>query len=83
MATATHKARTATRVKGDAPARSSSISMHCLVIEDNAGEYHWTLVDGDHEGLARSASFASYEDAEHAARVVLDGAGSARLESRA
>ena len=57
--------------------------MKFLMFEDNGGEYHWTLLDGAGESLARSPSFASYKDAEHAAGVVLDGAGSARLERRA
>jgi hypothetical protein len=43
---------------------------------------HWTLIDRDGNSLARSPSFASYEHTEDAARVVLAGAGSARLDRR-
>jgi hypothetical protein len=83
MATATKKARTAAQDTGGALAVSASISMQFLIVEDNSSEYHWTLRDGDGESLARSPSFASYRDAERAAGVVLDGAGSARLERHA
>jgi uncharacterized protein YegP (UPF0339 family) len=57
--------------------------MQFLIVEDNAGDYHWTFLDRDGNSLARSPSFASYGHAEDAARVVLAGAGSARLHSRA
>ena len=45
--------------------------------------YHWTIVAGDGATLARSTSFASYDDAEKAAKHVRDGAASARFERRA
>jgi uncharacterized protein YegP (UPF0339 family) len=70
MATATKKAR------------ANSESMEFLIVEDNGGDYHWTLQDRDGSSLARSSSFPSYERTEDAARAVLAGAGSARLESR-
>ncbi|MGZ6616234.1 MAG: hypothetical protein ACXVFQ_17605 [Solirubrobacteraceae bacterium] len=57
--------------------------MECLVVEDNGGDYHWTLIDRDGNSLARSPSSKSYEDTEDAARVVLAGAASARLDRRA
>ena len=41
MATATKKARAATGVV----AASDSVSMEFLVVEDNGGDYHWTLLD--------------------------------------
>ena len=82
MATATKKARTATQRKGD-PRTSASISMQFLIFEDNGGDYHWRLLDGDRETLAQSPSFASREDAHRAAQLVLDGASSARLERAA
>jgi uncharacterized protein YegP (UPF0339 family) len=53
--------------------------MEFRVYEDNSGDYHWRILDGSGESLAQSGSFASYDDAEHAARNVRDGAGSARL----
>lgn len=55
-------------------------SMKFLVFEDNGGGYHWTIVAGTGERLVRSESFASYEDAKHAARVVHAGAASASFE---
>jgi uncharacterized protein YegP (UPF0339 family) len=57
--------------------------MEFLIIEDNGGGYHWTIVDSGGESLAQSARFASYDEAEHAARVVRNHAGAARLERRA
>jgi uncharacterized protein YegP (UPF0339 family) len=53
--------------------------MEFRVFEDNGGRYHWRIIDRGGESLAQSGSFASYDDAEHAARNVRDGAGSARL----
>ena len=76
MATATKKARRGA-VVSDPP------SMEFLIVEDNAGDYHWTLLDRDGTSLARSGSFATYEHTEDAARVVLAGVGSARLDPRA
>jgi uncharacterized protein YegP (UPF0339 family) len=57
-------------------------SMKFLVFEDNGGGYHWTIVAASGETLVRSASFASYEDAKQAARIVHAGA-SASFEHRA
>jgi uncharacterized protein YegP (UPF0339 family) len=80
MATATKKGgATAGVVSGTVDA---SVAMEFLIVEDNGGDYHWTLQDRDGTSLARSPSFASYEPAEDAARVVLAGAGSARLDHR-
>jgi hypothetical protein len=56
--------------------------MEFLVVEDNSGDYYWTLIDRKGNSLARSPSCASYERAEDGARVVLAGAGSARLDRR-
>jgi uncharacterized protein YegP (UPF0339 family) len=58
-------------------------SMKFLVFEDNGGGYHWTIVAASGETLVRSASFASYEDAKQAARIVHAGAASASFEHRA
>ena len=82
MATATMKARAATGATNGAVDASDSASMEFLVVEDNSGDYHWTLIDRNGNSLARSPSFASYEHTEDAARVVLAGARSARLERR-
>jgi uncharacterized protein YegP (UPF0339 family) len=54
--------------------------MNFLVFEDNSGGYHWTIVARSGETLVQSASFASYEEAEQAARVVHAGAASASFE---
>jgi uncharacterized protein YegP (UPF0339 family) len=84
MATATKKARaTTTHASRGAVVASESVSMEFLIVEDNGGDYHWTLLDRDGNSLARSPSFASYEHTEDAARVVLAGARSARLDRRA
>jgi len=83
MATATKKARAPRRATRGAVVASESVSMEFLIVEDNGGDYHWTLLDRDGNSLARSPSFASYELAKDAALVVLAGAGSARLDRRA
>jgi hypothetical protein len=74
MATATKK----DHAKRDA----KSASMEFLIVEDNGGDYHWTLQDRHGHSLGYSPSFESYEHAEDAAGVVLAGAGSARLDRR-
>jgi hypothetical protein len=71
MATATKQALTTASRAVKAP---RSGSMEFLIVEDNGGDYHWTLVDRDGNNLARSPSFASYEQTEDAARVALGGA---------
>ena len=81
MATATRKARAAAPVAGGAAGVSESASMEFSVYSDNGGEYHWTIVAGNGETLAQSGSFASRKDAEHAARYVYEGAGSARFDA--
>jgi uncharacterized protein YegP (UPF0339 family) len=83
MATATKKARAHTSTNGGAALAPDSVPMEFLIVEDNSGDYHWTLQDRNGRSLARSRSYASYERTEDAARVVLAGAGSARLEPRA
>lgn len=71
---ATKKAR---RTPG---ARPKPAAMRFLVFEDNSGRHHWTIVAGSGETLVQSTGFASYEEAEQAARVVHAGAASASLE---
>jgi uncharacterized protein YegP (UPF0339 family) len=83
MATATKKSGATTGANRGADVASNSVSMEFLIVEANGGDYHWTLLDRDGNSFARSPSFASYEQAENAARVVLAGAGSARLDCRA
>lgn len=74
------------KTDGGAPGRrqahvSVPASMEFLVFEDNAGEYHWTIVSGEGATLARSCGFASSEDAEQAARQIRRAAAAARFES--
>ena len=82
MATATKKGRAAKGAPHGAIVASHPMSMEFLVLEDNSGDYYWTLIDPNGNSLARSPSFASYERAEDAAGVVLAAAGSARLDRR-
>ena len=74
---AKRKVRTAARALPD------PTSMKLLVFEDNGGAYHWTIVADRGERLVRSASFASYEDAKHAARALHAGLASASFEQLA
>lgn len=83
MATATKKSHPAGHVGRSAGRTTQSASMEYRVVEDNGGRHHWMIVGVDGKSLGRSEDFASDEDAEQAARVVRDGAGSARLERRA
>jgi hypothetical protein len=80
MATATKKVLAAKPIARAARDASQSVSLHLLVHQDNGGDYYWEIVGEHRESLARSGSFASYDDAERAARRVRDGAGSARFE---
>jgi uncharacterized protein YegP (UPF0339 family) len=82
MATATQNGRIPKGVRRGAERASQSASMEFLVVEDNGGKYHWTLLDHEGNTLARSPRLVTYEQAEDAARVVAAGAGSARLERR-
>lgn len=83
MATATKQRRAPASASRGAEGASESASMEFLIVEDNGGKYHWTLLDREGNSLARSPRFVSHEQAEDAARVVLAGAGSARLDRRA
>ena len=79
MATATKKLQAARAVApGAGDAKSAALEF--LVYRDNGGDYHWQIVGERGESLAQCGSFASYEDAERAARRMHDGAGSARFE---
>jgi uncharacterized protein YegP (UPF0339 family) len=77
MATATKKARAPRRISGGG---GRSTDLEFLVFEDNDGDHHWAIATSSGEQLAQSPCFASYEDAQAAARRMRDGAGSARLE---
>ncbi len=57
--------------------------MKFLVFEDNGGGHHWAIIAASGRTLVQSGSFASYEDAKQAARVVHGGAASASFEQPA
>jgi uncharacterized protein YegP (UPF0339 family) len=82
MATAIKKSRAAGRLPRRAREARVPESTEFLIFEDNGGAYHWTIVARDGETLARSGGFASYGDAEQAARRVRGAATSARFERR-
>ncbi len=70
MATATQKVRPVTRQTGSSAKVPTTRGMRFDIIEDNAGDFHWTLV-GDHERqLAVSESFVSHADAALAVSAV-------------
>ena len=83
MATATRKSRAVDELVRRVADVRRSASMEFLIVKDNGAAYHWTIVAGDGATLAQSASFASYHDADQAARRVRDGAASARFDHRA
>jgi uncharacterized protein YegP (UPF0339 family) len=83
MATATRNGRPSRRAARRASAAPGSAALEFLIFEDNGGGYHWTIVDGAGESLVQSGSFASRIEAKHAAQVVRDNAGAARLGRRA
>lgn len=68
------------KARATASALPTPASMTFLVFEDNGGRYRWTIVAAGGKSLVQSASFASYEEARHAARLVHTGAASASLE---
>jgi uncharacterized protein YegP (UPF0339 family) len=68
------------KTRAAANALTKPASMKFLVFEDNGGAYHWTIVASSGETLVRSASFATYEEAKQAARIVHAGAASASFE---
>ena len=71
---------TATRKVHAAHAVPEAASLEFRIYRDNGGRYNWEIVDDGGESLVHSSSFASYDDAQRAARRVHDGAGSARFE---
>jgi uncharacterized protein YegP (UPF0339 family) len=80
VATATKKIRAARPMAGRAGAQPyAPASLEFRVHQDNGGGYHWEIVAGDGATLARSAGFASHEDAERAAQRIYEGAGQARF----
>jgi uncharacterized protein YegP (UPF0339 family) len=82
MATATTKAGATNGADRSQVVATESMAMEFIIVEDNGGDYHWSILDLDGNNLAWSPSFTSYERAEDAAGVVLAGVGSARLDRR-
>lgn len=82
MATASNKSRGVVQLRRRLPKASAAGLMEFVIFEDNAGEYHWEIV-GTGGVLARSGSFASYEETAEAARRFRDGVGSALFDRRA
>ena len=72
---------TATNDVGAASAGSGA-AMEFVIVEDNGGAFHWSVLESTGESLGQSQRFASYGAAEDAAHHVRDGAGGARLEPR-
>jgi uncharacterized protein YegP (UPF0339 family) len=68
------------RARATARAPSKPAAMKFVLYEDNGGGYHWTIVAASGEPLVQSASFASYEEAKQAARIVHRGASQASFE---
>ena len=81
MATATKESRAAGQRRSRARTVRAPESMQFVMFEDNGGAFHWRLLAGDGAGLALSGSFASYDDARHAAQHVRDGVASARVDA--
>jgi uncharacterized protein YegP (UPF0339 family) len=70
------------KARAAASAVPETAGMKFLVYEDNGGGYHWTIVAASGEPLVQSASFASYEEAKQAARIVHRGASKASFKDR-
>ena len=81
MATATQKSRATRQAQRRAAVVAESAAISVLVFEDNGGSYHWTLLGTDGESHAHSTPYATHEEAAHAARVVRDRSGTARLKT--
>ena len=67
MATATKQSRAAKQLARRPAHMRSPESMEFVILEDNGGAFHWTIVASDGATLVRSGGFASYDDAEQAA----------------
>jgi uncharacterized protein YegP (UPF0339 family) len=80
MATASQKPHPAASPDRASPAVPEATSLEFRTYLDNGGRYSWEIVDVGGESLAQSASFVSQDDAERAARIVYEGARSARFE---
>jgi hypothetical protein len=83
MATATKKSRGSRQAPRHTRVVSGSAAITFLVFEDNGGSHCWTVLGPNGESLAHSRPYGTHEEAAHAARVVRDGARSARFEGGA
>ena len=83
MATATQKQRTTRHDARRVKATSDPVAIAFVVLEDNAGDYRWSILDSRGESLAQSnRTFVTYDAARQAAATIRNAAGSARLEQR-
>jgi hypothetical protein len=80
MATATKKVRVGASLNRTSPAVSEAASLEFRIYLDNGGRYSREVVDVSGKSHGHSASFASRDDAERAARLVYEGARPVRFE---
>ena len=80
MATATKKVHPAGSLARTSAGVPETASLEFRVYLDNGGRYSWEILDLGGKSLGHSASFGSRDDAERAARLVYEGARSARFE---
>jgi uncharacterized protein YegP (UPF0339 family) len=80
MATATKKVHAAGSLDRASREVPEAAPLEFRIYRDNGGRYSWEIVDVGGKTLGRSASFVSRDDARRAARVVYEGARSARFE---
>jgi hypothetical protein len=81
MATATKNVHAAGSLDRVSPAEPDVASLAFRIYLDNGGRYIWEIVDVGGKSLGHSASFASQDEAERGARLVYEGASSARFET--
>lgn len=68
------------RARAAASTQSESVPLTFRVFKDNAGAYHWAIIDTGGETLSHSAGYVSHEEAERAARIVHRHASRASFE---
>ncbi len=83
MATATKQVRAAKSPAAVKRLEPEMPSPAFWVYQDNAGGYHWEVIDRSGQSLVQSEPFASEDDARRAARVMQQGVRSAQFEPRA
>jgi uncharacterized protein YegP (UPF0339 family) len=82
VATAIKQSRASRKLARPPAQKNGPARMEFLILEDNRGSYHWTIIASDGSTLGQSGDFASYDEAEQAAQQVCNGAASARFERR-